>query len=482
MAKPLDSAAEESKLRDRAAEDYCDRLAARIKYHHDKILTTEEEKSAFDSSWHHAFHFPVASMTTMSEAEISRLIYSQPRAQARLATFVDYPPAKWLLEQELTAKGKWPPADPGRDVFDVADELKLTGICFSGGGIRSATFNLGVLQGLAAEDRLNSFDYLSTVSGGGYIHQFLAAWISCENIEKVKHQLCPLPGPPSTRNFWPEPLRWLRRYSNYLTPKTGMFTADTWVAFAIWARNTFLNQIVLISSLLLVLLLPHFYLSSRGRFAHYLLDHGFVTAAIILTGFAIASGVIFFTQILHPPADHCHPAEQTGLGQTGILCAVFLPVLISVLALCPYLYRSSFWAGNRLPETAPHTTYQLQHWERVQHVVNQVAWPREYRHRPGEYANLHQPSASPCAAASTGGTTLRRKPTRRRNPSCHLQEILRPSITSEHGRAPTPFNGGSQSHTSMRTRQRRGSLSRCLRVSPSWCFLDLAPFQWVSNG
>src|SRR5205085_11962477 len=38
----------------------------------------------------------------------------------------------------------------------------------------------------------------------------------------------------------PEPIRWLRRYSNYLTPQKCLFTADTWVAIAIWFRNTFL--------------------------------------------------------------------------------------------------------------------------------------------------------------------------------------------------------------------------------------------------
>ena len=43
------------------------------------------------------------------------------------------------------------------------------GLAFSGGGIRSATFNLGVLQGLARLGVLGRFDYLSTVSGGGYI-------------------------------------------------------------------------------------------------------------------------------------------------------------------------------------------------------------------------------------------------------------------------------------------------------------------------
>ncbi|HAN48811.1 MAG TPA: hypothetical protein DCQ20_08060, partial [Nitrospira sp.] len=52
---------------------------------------------------------------------------------------------------------------------------KRAGLCFSGGGIRSATFGLGVLQSLARLQLLNKFDYLSTVSGGGYIGSGLTA-------------------------------------------------------------------------------------------------------------------------------------------------------------------------------------------------------------------------------------------------------------------------------------------------------------------
>ena len=37
---------------------------------------------------------------------------------------------------------------------------KRTALCFSGGGIRSATFALGVLQGLARLSLLKQFDYL----------------------------------------------------------------------------------------------------------------------------------------------------------------------------------------------------------------------------------------------------------------------------------------------------------------------------------
>ena len=45
----------------------------------------------------------------------------------------------------------------------------MTGIALSGGGIRSAIFALGVLQALARRGLLGRLDYLSTVSGGGYI-------------------------------------------------------------------------------------------------------------------------------------------------------------------------------------------------------------------------------------------------------------------------------------------------------------------------
>lgn len=372
----------EAELRDGAAASYCLRLAQQVLAHY-ASLTQPGEKAAFAQSWHAAFKQKVFDLGSSDAQHMAELFHKEPRAQARMATLSDYPPGIWVLEQELAAQGHWPPSDPHKSAYAVADELHLTGICFSGGGIRSATFNLGVLQGLAASDRINSFDYLSTVSGGGYIHQFFASWISCENIEKVKQQLQPLPGPPSQRIFWPEPLRWLRRYSNYLTPRVGLFSADTWVAFAIWLRNTFLNQIVLVSSIMLVMLLPHFYLSSRGRIAHFLLGHGLFTAAIIFAGFLFASAIIFFTQILHPPADHCHPVEETGFGQGGVLGLVFTPILVSVFALCPYLYRSSFWAGNLLPQSAPQTATELRHWNGVHHVMDIVDWPENTGIVPG---------------------------------------------------------------------------------------------------
>jgi hypothetical protein len=364
---------------DPTALAFCHRLAQQIIAFESKLPAAEQ--SAFRDSFRNAFrrlpHALKDKETTaaqISPPELAKALYKDPPAQARLASIVQYPPGKWILERELAARGNWPaddsqmgdflkkwqklaednglkpPSNPP-DVYEVAPLYNLTGLCFSGGGIRSATFNLGVLQGLAELDRLNNFDYLSTVSGGGYIHQFLASWIHCENLQKVQAQLEPLPGPPSDRFFWPEPLRWLRRYSNYLTPQVGLFTADTWVAVAIWLRNTFLNQIVVISTLLLILLLPHLHFKHAGPIASNFLSNGLYIAMAILALFLYAAYNIS-TQIKGPRIQNvdsegnCLPYdEDVGLSQYEVLRKVLLPIVLAIFLVSPFLFRSAFWRG-----------------------------------------------------------------------------------------------------------------------------------------
>src|SRR6478752_6699627 len=70
--------------------------------------------------------------------------------------------------------------EPGNNLDNIFKKLyaeNLTALCFSGGGIRSATFGLGIVQALAKHKLLNKFDYLSTVSGGGYLGSWLSAWV-----------------------------------------------------------------------------------------------------------------------------------------------------------------------------------------------------------------------------------------------------------------------------------------------------------------
>jgi Patatin-like phospholipase len=149
-------------------------------------------------------------------------------------------------------------AETPERVFAAAQVKKFVGLALSGGGIRSATFGLGILQGFAEAGILNLFDYISTVSGGGYIGSWLTAWIRRRGLKNVEDGLKPTRStqPDQERKERPE-IRFLRDYSNYLTPRLGLLGADTWTGVAIYLRNLFLNQSILILFLSSLLLLPH---------------------------------------------------------------------------------------------------------------------------------------------------------------------------------------------------------------------------------
>lgn len=51
----------------------------------------------------------------------------------------------------------------------------LVGLALSGGGVRSASFNLGFIQSLYERGLLRHIDYMSTVSGGGYVGSSLSS-------------------------------------------------------------------------------------------------------------------------------------------------------------------------------------------------------------------------------------------------------------------------------------------------------------------
>ena len=135
-----------------------------------------------------------------------------------------------------------------------AHRVRALGLCFSGGGIRSATFNLGVLQGLAELGLLPFIDYLSTVSGGGYIGAWLHGIIRNKyggNPVPAQDELHPrrVPGGADA-----DPISFLRKYSNYLAPQPGLFSPDFWTIGSVWMRNMSLNLTILLPFLMAVVL------------------------------------------------------------------------------------------------------------------------------------------------------------------------------------------------------------------------------------
>ena len=141
-----------------------------------------------------------------------------------------------------------PGAAPPEERDDDMEPLG-TGLALSGGGIRSATFALGVLQAIAQGGHLSRFDFLSTVSGGGYAGSWLSAWIKRDGFAAVDSAL---------RDPYREPpqVSWLRRYSNYLAPHVGLLTLDSLTLTTTWLRNVMLNLAVLVSLGALALVVP----------------------------------------------------------------------------------------------------------------------------------------------------------------------------------------------------------------------------------
>ena len=191
-------------------------------------------------------YFIVTNIYMASEKAADVMIRDAASAQP---AFSPYPPELRTREASAinrrriaVAAGPTPaPVENGQWRGDV------TGLALSGGGVRSATFNLGVLQALARAHWLRRVDLLSTVSGGGYIGAFLGTWFNRlrpatwaggqlpqhDVAGRIERELND-PGSPG--------LRWLRRHGNYLAP-TG--DGDTRVNVAVFLRNAMSVHFVL---------------------------------------------------------------------------------------------------------------------------------------------------------------------------------------------------------------------------------------------
>jgi Patatin-like phospholipase len=170
-----------------------------------------------------------------------------------------------------------------------ASDTDLAALCLSGGGIRSATFALGIMQGLARYSLLGQFHYLSTVSGGGYIGSWLSAWRARASDAEVFKTLNISQ---TTGKEAPQVLG-LRADSNYLTPSLGLLSADTWTLIALYIRNLVLNWLLFVPFFMGCFMIPRLCVAVL-RWANDgpLVESLFGTAMVL--GFAcISAGLIF---------------------------------------------------------------------------------------------------------------------------------------------------------------------------------------------
>ena len=130
----------------------------------------------------------------------------------------------------------------------------LVGLALSGGGIRSATFNLGLLQALARQNILRYCDYLSTVSGGGYIGSCLSSLLDDSN-NSVDRDKFPFRFGGQKIPDERKEIKWLREHSNYLAIDTSFFGWDIWRMIGMYLSGLVLTNLMPFAVVLLALYL-----------------------------------------------------------------------------------------------------------------------------------------------------------------------------------------------------------------------------------
>ena len=203
-------------------------------------------------------------------------------------------------------------------------------LCLSGGGIRSATFGLGIIQGLAKLKLLEKLDCLSTVSGGGYIGSWLSAWIRNhpQGLAGVAEALRRKPQSP--QEIEPNPVTHLRMYSNYLSPRLGLLSADSWTLVGTYLRNLILNWLVLVPFLLALLAIPLLYRALvRTRPAVE-----FIAACVALGSLLLLTNLTYL-HLCRPSLRKLRPPETWGWFETqrAFLFFCLLPLLAGVTVL-----------------------------------------------------------------------------------------------------------------------------------------------------
>ncbi|MEX0600886.1 MAG: hypothetical protein WD205_09605, partial [Rhodothermales bacterium] len=242
-------------------------------------------------------------------------------------------------QQVLEAERAYVDAWRTRRGLPPTEQLSPSALCISGGGIRSASFAAGVLQALAAADLLKTFDYLSTVSGGGYIASSLT-WLLHDSgrtsVGTASAAACGTAcglGPddfpygtenPSARDDAPDRhrdgaaqfrrLSYLKTHGAYLTPGNGIGLA----------------------SLVAVLL--------RGAFLSLL-------AAIPLTATAFAGVILLSTTLTQHPTEGFAFIWKLGLGVMGFLIVSALLYAVGSVLDRPLAETKSKYAFRRRYDT-----------------------------------------------------------------------------------------------------------------------------------
>lgn len=190
-----------------------------------------------------------------------------------------------------------------KDYGDAQQKEDFYGLAFSGGGIRSASFCLGIMQALVGGGVLKRIDYLSTASGGGYIGSALTWFLKRGLPDGTPAGTDPDNFPmgharKGARNQQRNPnavLDFLRQHGEYLTPHNNL---DLTSFFAYSARTilvSFLFYFAVITFVLGILKIPGFLFRPPlpADAALGWLPNWYFLGVIVLAGFFVAVSILY---------------------------------------------------------------------------------------------------------------------------------------------------------------------------------------------
>jgi hypothetical protein len=258
----------------------------------------------------------------------------QDQFTAEMADLGLRPPGKNAFSQ--------PEVDHERWVIDSPNDI--VGLALSGGGIRSAIFNLGFLQGLADLDLLRHFHYLATVSGGGYIGGWWSAYRSRRlAVARRTGGVEPegsFPTPRSDGREAPE-VHHLREFSRFLAPRWGFFELEMWQLFS--ALFTAMAPSLVVAVSLLFVLLSTWLL---------LLFYAFTStwpSLDVLIGFATLTALVALEMGTARKEGVRNRFSANPLGYVAITC-----LTVGVVFLVPWL-----WSVGAAPIEPPEFAAQV---------------------------------------------------------------------------------------------------------------------------
>ncbi len=148
----------------------------------------------------------------------------------------------------------------------------------------------------------------------------------------------------------PQPVRFLREYSNYLTPRMGLLSADTWAMVAIYLRNLLLNQAILTLFLFSILLLPYcvVYITELMSQSHRVMYAPAPLAVFVLVTLALCVGTQGLKEI-ETGGKTASPTKAGRLPQSlgWIAATIIAPISMAAWVLTGWLWlHPNFWNEN----------------------------------------------------------------------------------------------------------------------------------------